>query len=127
MKKLHQTVWAAFLVIALAMGMSAGARTDLRETESVVRVDISDLDLATAKGRQAAHARLKRAAWQVCGSGEPRTAGSLDFAMKNRDCFEEALTNALERFDILYDLAVAGARAGGSAAGKARGKFFETR
>lgn len=98
--KLSQTLSTG--VVALALIVSMGASAAIKGTDLAVRVDIQDLDLTTEQGNRVLHARLKRAAKQVCGSHDVRTAGSLENARNNRACYNEALAGALESVENRY-------------------------
>ncbi len=98
--KLSQTLSTG--IVALALIVSMGASAAIKGTDLAVRVDIQDLDLTTEQGSRVLHARLKRAAKQVCGSQDLRTAGSLENARNNRACYNEALAGALESVENRY-------------------------
>lgn len=98
--KLNTKITTAFATILLTMSMGAGAK--IKGTDAAVRVDISDLDLTSIQGKELMESRIKRAAKQVCGSMDTRTAGSLENARKNRVCFDEAVTNAVTAVEHQY-------------------------
>ena len=89
-------------IVALALTLSMGASAAIKGTDLAVRVDVQDLDLTTVQGKQVLHARLKRAAKQVCGSQDVRTAGSLENARTNRACYNEALAGAVQSVENRY-------------------------
>ena len=88
-------ITTAFAAIALTASLGASAAM-IKGTTSSVHVDLSDLDLTSAKGEQTMQVRLQRAARQVCGPVDLKTAGSLKNVRENRTCFNEAYSNALE-------------------------------
>ena len=99
--KFSQKVSTGFVALALTLSMGAGAAM-VKGTHSATRVDLSDLDLSHVDGQQIMEARLKRAAKKVCGSQDVRTAGSLENARKNKACFNEAFTNAVDSVENHY-------------------------
>ena len=98
--KFSRQLTTGFAVILMAVSMGAGAK--IKGTEAAVRVDISDLDLATTQGQQVLHARVKRAAKSVCGPQDMRIAGSLQNARRNKACFDTSYSNAMTSVDMRY-------------------------
>lgn len=77
---------------------SEGLSVELnRDGLSAVAVSYADLDLGTAEGNQALQARLRKAATQVCGPTDRRSAGSPAFAQRNKACVNAALADALRQ------------------------------
>ena len=99
--KFSQKVSTAFVALALTLSMGAGAAM-VKGTHSATRVDLSDLDLTQVDEQKIMEARLKRAAKQVCGSQDVRTAGSLENVRKNKACFNDAFTNAVDSVENQY-------------------------
>ena len=98
--KLNTKITTGLAAVLLAVSMGAGAK--IKGTDTAVRVDISDLDLATVDGQRIMESRVKRAAKQVCGPQDMKIAGSLENARRNRACFDEAFTNAVSSVDLTY-------------------------
>ncbi len=92
---------AGFVAAALSLSVGASATT-VTGNAGAVAIEITDLDINTKQGRQVLHARIKRAAKQVCGSQNPRTAGSLENARKNKACFNDALATTVSAVDRQY-------------------------
>ena len=77
-----------------AAGVTAVTASALTERQSVV-VAYDDLDLSSPKAQKTLFHRLSRAAKTVCGSRDPHTAGGLTQALRNGDCYDDALSRAL--------------------------------
>jgi len=69
--------------------VTAGART--------ATVSYADLDMTDVDAQRTFRFRVSRAAAQVCGSSKLRDVGSLSRAIKNKQCHERAMTNALRQ------------------------------
>jgi UrcA family protein len=102
--KFSKKVSTGFVALALTLSMGAGAAM-VKGTHSATRVDLSDLDLTHVDGQQIMEARLKRAAKKVCGSQDVRTAGSLENVRKNKACFNDAFSSALDSVENHYQTA----------------------
>jgi len=66
------------------------------ETHSI-SIAYTGSDVATDEGRENLNRKIKRAAQQVCGSTNPRQAGGLKLASRNRQCYESAMKSALSQ------------------------------
>ena len=82
------------LAAALALGGVAGAGT-VRELPSVV-VKYGDLDLNTVDGAATLHARLRRAAKDVCGQLDSRVLGLRE---QFEHCVSDAVATSVARVD----------------------------
>ena len=88
------------LIMALAIPAIASAEVKLNQVaENEVRVTYSADDTATSYGRVVLEREIRRAAEQVCGAQDLRSAGSIGQVMKNRSCFEKAVTDAFADLD----------------------------
>ena len=84
------------LIMALAIPAIASAEVKLNQVaENEVRVTYSADDAATSYGRVELERQIRRAAKQVCGAQDLRSAGSIGQVMKNRNCYQKAVTDAL--------------------------------
>lgn len=68
------------------------------ETHSI-SVPYTGSDLATDSGRANLYGKIKRAAKQVCGPTDPRQAGGLKLASRNRDCYDSAMEAAISQVE----------------------------
>lgn len=86
------------IVVAAALAIPTLASADV-EVQSVAhnKVLLSyDVDqTATEKGRAVLERRIRRAAEQVCGPQDLRTAGTLDELIDNRKCFKNSVARAM--------------------------------
>ena len=62
-------------------------------------VAYGDLDLSSVEGRENLEFRLRRAAREVCQHESFRRTGSLRHYGKTRECYEQALADALGQVD----------------------------
>ena len=93
--KIRQIITTGITAAALTLSLGASAAM-IKGTHGAVSVDLADLDLSTEQGQVLMEARIKRAAKEVCGSQDYRTAGSLENARKNKACFNEAVSAAVD-------------------------------
>ena len=97
----------AAAAVSFAIGFSTNANagetlayvTPAAATTTSVSINYAESDLATAEGRAALQARIKRAAEKVCGPTGYREAGSLTAASHNRQCVEAGLEAAVNQLD----------------------------
>jgi UrcA family protein len=90
---------AAIVLVAAAGAVSQSALADesrttlqMQTSTHTVTVRYDDLDLRRDPGREALHARLTRAANQVCGSFDIRRTAEYRHV---QECREQALANAM--------------------------------
>ncbi len=69
------------------------------EGEPVVRVSYADLNLSSQAGLVALYKRLQGASKAVCGRLSLREAGSLEQLRFNKQCYRDALTKAVAKFN----------------------------
>lgn len=111
MNAVKRTLAATVMASAVALITStahAASVTEVRasamtERQSVV-VAFDDLDLTSPKAQKTLHNRLSRAAKTVCGSRDPHVAGGLTQALRNGECYNDALSRALAA--VSRDMAV---------------------
>ncbi len=99
--KIRKIVTTGIAAAALTLSLGASAAM-IKGTYGSVSVELSDLDLATEQGQQVMQARIKRAAKEVCGSQDYKNAGSLENVRKNRSCFNDAVTSAVDSVEHGY-------------------------
>ncbi len=104
--KLFKSLVATFVVIVL----SGPAVVQAADTISYIEVgkasvSYADLNLENEKSVRVLYRRLKRASRELCSDAPPRVAGSLPkiYVLSNgvgtRQCYREALSNAVDKFD----------------------------
>ena len=93
---------AAFSVAAaVSLSVNAEGYDETRvvsDASALPRVTVSyeDLDLNSVEGQETLHRRLSRAAREVCGSSNLRRVGSLARATANKNCYDQALAEAVQ-------------------------------
>jgi len=88
------------VAFGLALPVAASAFGSSGVIEPVeVRVEYSDLDLASEAGARTLYWRLKDAVSQACGPTSLRLAGSLRQVRINQTCHQELLDKAVEQAD----------------------------
>ena len=77
---------------------------------ATVRLQFDASELASAGGREALIKRIDMASRRVCGSFNVKRAGGLKVAMRNRQCYEESLGQAMAQLDSLQQSVAASGR-----------------
>ena len=84
------------IIMALTIPAIASAEVKLNQlTENEVRVTYNADDAVTNYDRIELERQIRRAAEQVCGSQNLRRAGSIRQVVKNRNCYQKAVADAL--------------------------------
>lgn len=81
----------AFSVPAVSMAEELKGRSE--------KVDYTDLDIVKDAGAETLYRRLQAASKRVCGVESLYNAGSLRVLRAQRDCYREALDNAVTKID----------------------------
>lgn len=89
------------LASIVAASMSLMANASLASEDNVSKaVDLSDLNLSSEKGMEAARSRVASAAATVCGDTQPyRVAGNLRQAAANNDCLNENVDRIMSQLE----------------------------
>jgi len=98
--KLFRSLVATFVVIVL----SGPAVVQAADTISHVEVDkagvsYADLNLESEEGVRVLYQRLRYASKKVCGGESLRHGGSIIMKSSRLQCYREALSNAVDKFD----------------------------
>ncbi len=104
--KLFKSLVATIVVIVLS-GPAVVQATDTISYFEVGKASVSyaDLNLESKEGVRVLYRRLKRASKALCSDAPPKIAGSLPkiYQLSNgveiRQCYREALSNAVDKFD----------------------------
>ncbi|MFT7685985.1 MAG: UrcA family protein [Candidatus Azotimanducaceae bacterium] len=89
------------LAAALSTSVVLSASASLTPT---VRVDFSDVNLATMEGQERLNLRIGQAAKLVCGSTVISEVGSLKQALNNRSCIKKAISSAQKEAGLVSSL-----------------------
>lgn len=95
----------AAAVLAAQSGAALAGRVDETmvragsEEVRSVRVQFRQSEMATAEGRAALQHRIERAAKDVCGPLGAREAGGLRLAVRNHQCYTNAIDSALSQIE----------------------------
>ncbi len=103
--KLFKSLVATFVVIVLG-----GPAVVLADTISYIEVgkasvSYADLNLENEESVRVLYRRLKRASKELCSDAPPKIAGSLpkiyqlSSGLEIRQCYREALSNAVDKID----------------------------
>ena len=103
--KLFKSLVATFVVIVLS-----GPAVVLADTISYIEVgkasvSYADLNLENEESVRVLYRRLQRASNKLCSAAPPHVAGSLPYVYyfgnkrETRQCYREALSNAVDKFD----------------------------
>ncbi len=103
--KLFRSFVATFVVIFLSGPAVVLANTTSYFEVGKASVSYADLNLESEEGVRVLYRRLKRASKELCSDAPPRVAGSvpkiyqLSNGVETRQCYREALSNAVDKFD----------------------------
>ena len=83
-------------IVALTIPVIASPEVNLSQlTENEVRVTYNADDAITNHGRIELERQIRNAAEQICGSQDLRRAGSIEQVVRNRNCYQKAVADAL--------------------------------
>ncbi len=97
--KLFKSLVATFAVIVLGGPAVVLAGTPSYIENAKATVFYADLNLENEEGVRVLYRRLQYASKEVCGVTSRKSAGSLYFLSKAKQCYREALSNAVDKFD----------------------------
>lgn len=99
---LKSTLSAA--AVALSLGLVTGAKADQLDETLVAAFSVpsetvtySRAELTTEAGRETVERRIRRAAKAVCGLQGYRAAGGLSAYTEQKQCFNEAMAQAMSQ------------------------------
>ncbi len=90
---------AISLASFLALPAVATAGSNAGSDRVSVNVSFADLDMSKAEGLATLYRRLQNATEKVCGPTNYSEAGNLAQLMRNKHCYAEALSEAVEKVD----------------------------
>ncbi len=97
--KLFKSLVATFVVIVLGGPAVVLAGTSSYIEHAKATVSYANLNLEKAEDVRVLYRRLQRASQEVCGVTSWKSAGSLYFLSKTKQCSRETLSNAVDKFD----------------------------
>ena len=103
--KLFKSLVATFVVIVLSGPAVVLADKITYFEVGKARVSYADLNLESEEGVRVLYRRLQRASNKLCSATPPHVAGSLPYVYffgnkrETRQCYREALSNAVDKFD----------------------------
>ncbi len=97
--KLFKNLVATFVVIVLSGPAVVLAGTPSYIEDAKATVSYADLNLAIEESVRVLYRRLKRASKEVCGVTSLLIAGSIGHLQGTKQCYREALSNAVDKFD----------------------------
>ena len=84
-------------VLALPAVASAGNNANVENTS--VKVSFADLDISNADGLNTLYKRLQNASKEACGSIAYTQEKNLSALTRNKACYQETLSSAVEKVD----------------------------
>ena len=91
------------VLLAISFGLSlpltALAASPSHIDTAAVNVSFADLNIDNTAGAKILYARLQRASQEVCGIGSHVDVRSVTETRKARDCYEKALSAAVDKID----------------------------
>jgi UrcA family protein len=84
-------------VLALPAVASAGNNASIENTS--IKVSFADLDISNADGVSALYKRLQNASEEACGSIANTQEKNLSALTRNKSCYQETLSSAVEKVD----------------------------
>ncbi len=103
--KLFRSLVATFVVIVLSGPAVVLADKITYFEAGKARVSYADLNLENEESVRVLYRRLQRASNKLCSDAPPKIAGSLPIiyqlsnGVENRQCYREALSNAVDKID----------------------------
>ncbi len=97
--KLFKSLVATFVVIVLSGPAVVLASTSSHLETNKATVSYADLNLENEESVRVLYRRLKRASKEVCGVTSLLIAGSIGHLQGTKQCYREALSNAVDKFD----------------------------
>lgn len=92
-------ILATLAVVALAAPAVAGAGEPAKSEKVSVKVSYEDLNIHSKAGARVLYGRLKNASKEVCDVRPLRELGTLSRSAIVKECYEEALSDAVEEID----------------------------
>ena len=99
MKKRTGLSFLLAISFGLSLPLTALAGSPSHIDTAAVNVSFSDLNIDNTAGAKILYARLQRASKEVCGVGSHVDVRSLTETRKARDCYEKALSAAVDKID----------------------------
>lgn len=96
---LRKTLIIASLTAVLAFPAIASAGNDAGIEPTSVKVSFADLDISNAHGISALYKRLQNASEDACGPISYSETANLSQLTRNKACYHQALTSAVEKVD----------------------------
>ena len=97
--KLFKSLVATFVVIVLGGPAVVLAGTSSHLETNKATVSYAYLNLANEESVRVLYRRLQRASKEVCGVTPLRITGSVSDLRKPKQCYRDALSNAVDKFD----------------------------
>jgi UrcA family protein len=97
--KLYKSLLATIVVVALGAPAIASADAKSELQGKSVKVSYADLNLEKQEGAKTLYRRLQIASKQACNVGSLRTEGSVKRLGEARQCYNDALSKAVEEID----------------------------
>ena len=92
-------VMALFCGVLTAPTIATAGLLTQESNEIAVKVPLTHLNLSHREGVVELYQRLQAAARQVCGSQDFRITGSLKMVQLHKQCYVQALNNAVQTID----------------------------
>lgn len=94
----RNSIITALAVIALT-GPAIAAADGAKSEKTAVKVTFEDLNIQSEAGARILYSRLKRASREACNVGTLRETGGLSRSVAASECYDAALSKAVERID----------------------------
>jgi UrcA family protein len=98
-KTYRKTGISLLIAVGIALPAAAFAGGPGQEQDTSVKVSYEDLNIHSEAGAKALYSRLKRATQKACNVESLTEHGSVDRARDARVCYDEVLSNAVEKID----------------------------
>lgn len=96
---LRKSLVVASLAAVLALPAVASAGNNGNFEDTSIKVSFADLDISNADGLSALYKRLQNASEEACGSIAFTQEKNLSALTRNRACYQETLSSAVEKVD----------------------------
>ena len=98
---MKKSILSMVVVCALSVPVVASAgETNVRTVQEQVKITYSPEMASTLEGRERLERKIRQAAAKVCGPQHLLRAGSLSQMSANRDCYRQAVADALSAIKL---------------------------
>jgi len=93
---MKKSIWSMVIVCAFSVpALASAVEKSAGPVQAEIKITYSAEMASTAEGRELLERKIRRAAVEVCGPQDLRRAGSLGLMSANRNCYRQAVEEAM--------------------------------